>query len=109
MKILITGVGGTGKSTITKALNEKGVATLDLHDIPELFFLQNKETKERVIYTPSTASKDWYDATERFCDLDKLKEVFFEIKLIKMRKNCCPGESQHLELYINTGFLFPLE
>jgi broad-specificity NMP kinase len=34
MKILITGIAGTGKSTIVKALNEKGIVSLDLHDVP---------------------------------------------------------------------------
>ncbi len=74
MKILITGIAGTGKSTIIKALTEKGIAAVDLHDIPGLFFWQDKKTKEKVEYTP-VHSKEWFDTVDRICDLNKLKEI----------------------------------
>jgi dephospho-CoA kinase len=74
MKILITGIAGTGKTTITKALNERGVFSIDLHAIPGLFFWQNKETKEIVEYSP-VHSKDWFDIMERLCNIGMLKEM----------------------------------
>jgi broad-specificity NMP kinase len=36
MKVLITGIAGTGKSTIIKELNKKGIDAIDLHDVPDL-------------------------------------------------------------------------
>ena len=74
MKILITGIAGTGKSTIVKALNERGIVSIDLHDVPGLFFWQNKETKEKVEYSP-VHSKEWFDTVDRLCDIDKLKAM----------------------------------
>lgn len=77
MKVLLTGIAGTGKSTIVSMLNEKGVVSLDLHDIPDLFFWQNKKTKEKVEYTP-VVSRDWFDTVDRLCDISKLKEILSE-------------------------------
>lgn len=74
MKVLLTGIAGTGKSTIVKALNERGIFSLDLHDIPGLFFWQDKETKEKVEYTP-VESREWFDTVDRLCDISKLKEI----------------------------------
>jgi broad-specificity NMP kinase len=74
MKTLITGIAGTGKSTIVQELNKRGVEAIDLHDIPGLFFWQDNNTKERVKYSP-VHSKDWFDNVDRLCDIDKLKEI----------------------------------
>ncbi len=74
MKVLITGIAGTGKSTLIQALNERGVASLDLHDVPGLFFWQNKITGEKVEYQP-VHSQDWFDTVDRLCDIPKLKEI----------------------------------
>lgn len=74
MRVLITGVAGTGKSTIVKALNERGIASIDLHDVPGLFFWQDKETKQKVEYSP-VQSREWFDRVDRFCDIGRLKEI----------------------------------
>jgi len=74
MKTLLTGIAGTGKSTIVKALNEKGIAAMDLHDVPGLFFWQDKKTGEKVEYTPGR-SKEWFETVDRLCDTDRLKTM----------------------------------
>ncbi len=75
MKVLITGIAGTGKSTIIKELNERGVEAMDLHDVPGLFFRQDKETKAKVEYKP-VHSKEWFNTVDRICDIKQLKEIF---------------------------------
>jgi broad-specificity NMP kinase len=75
MKILITGIAATGKSTIVKALNERGIAAIDLHYVPDLFFWQDIKTKEKVEYTP-VHSREWFDTVDRLCSIKKLKEIF---------------------------------
>lgn len=74
MKVLITGIAGTGKSTIAKELTKRGVATIDLHDVPGLFFWQDKKTKETIEYAP-VHSKEWFDAVDRLCDIKKMNEL----------------------------------
>ncbi len=83
MKILITGIAGTGKSTLVKALNERGVVAIDLHDVPDLFFWQNKETKEKIEYSP-VHSREWFDTVDRLCDTNKLKEILSQYTDIVM-------------------------
>ncbi len=74
MKTLLTGIAGTGKSTLIKALKEKGIPAIDLHDIPGLFFWQDKETKQAVEYSP-VHSKEWFDTVDRLCNISMLKEL----------------------------------
>jgi len=50
-KIYITGISGTGKSTIAEELNKKGIYSIDIDS--EKFNLchwKNKETKEAVYF-----------------------------------------------------------
>ena len=74
MKILITGVAGTGKSAINKALNERGISSMDFSDIPDLCYWCNKITKGKIEYFPVSDIK-WFDLHERICDIKKLKKV----------------------------------
>lgn len=79
--MLLTGIAGTGKSTIVKELNERGVISLDLHDIPSLFFWQDKETKEKVEYAP-VESREWFDTVDRLCDIPKLRGILSQYQNI---------------------------
>jgi broad-specificity NMP kinase len=74
MKVLLTGVAGTGKSTLAEALAARGANAIDLHDIPGIFYWQDLKTKERVEYTPVHA-QDWFETVDRLCDIPKLKEI----------------------------------
>ncbi len=77
MKILITGVAGTGKSTIIKALNERGIRAIDLHDVPGLFYWRDIKTGQKVEYTP-VKSKAEFGTVDRTCDFEKLNKIFEE-------------------------------
>ena len=75
MKVFITGVAGTGKSTIAKALTECGITTVDFSDYPALRYWRNKITKEKSEYSPNN-DISWFDDHECVCDLDELKKLF---------------------------------
>lgn len=98
MKILITGIAGTGKSTITKALNDRGITALDLHDVPGLFFWQDKKTKEKVEYTPIHA-QDWFDGVERLCNIAQLKELLAQYDNIVMAGTGGDSQAEYLPLF----------
>jgi broad-specificity NMP kinase len=83
MKVLLTGIAGTGKSTIVKTLNERGIDAIDLHDVPDLFFWQDKTTKGKIDYTPGRP-KEWFDNVDRLCDIDQLKKILSQYDNIVM-------------------------
>ncbi|MBX4197207.1 AAA family ATPase [Candidatus Saccharibacteria bacterium] len=65
MKYLITGVAGTGKSTLAKELRRRGYAA---YDVEEGFsYYVDKQTGERCAY-PKQPSQEWYDQHERVFD-----------------------------------------
>ncbi len=97
-KILITGIAGTGKSTIVKALNEKGMVSIDLHDVPDLMFWQDKTTKEKVVYTP-IHSHDWFDTVERVCNIEKLKEILNEHENVIMAGTAGNNQTEYFPLF----------
>jgi len=77
MKVFITGVAGTGKSTIAKALTERGITTVDFSDYPALRYWRNKITKKKSDYSPNN-DMSWFDDHECVCDLDELKKLFVQ-------------------------------
>ena len=78
-KILITGVAGSGKSTISKTLNILGYEAYDIENINGLFAMYRKDTGELF--------KDYNDAdlekvknADWLCDVKKLKELLEQQK-----------------------------
>lgn len=65
MKYLITGVAGTGKSTLAKELRHRGYAA---YDVEEGFsYHTNRLTGERASY-PTNPTPEWYENHERVFD-----------------------------------------
>jgi broad-specificity NMP kinase len=79
MKILITGVAGTGKSTISKELNRRGITSIDFSDVSGMCYWRDKITKEKTEY-PITSDFNWFDSHERICNVERLKEILDEHK-----------------------------
>lgn len=65
MRYLITGVAGTGKSTLAKELRRRGYAAYDTEE--GFSYYVDKETGERCAY-PTQPSQEWYDRHERVFD-----------------------------------------
>lgn len=98
MKILITGIAGTGKSTIIKALNERRIIAIDLHDIPDLFFWQNKETGEKIDYAP-IQSLEWFNSIDRFCDIDMLNGILNQYDNVVVAGTTSGNQKDFLSLF----------
>ena len=73
MRYLITGVAGTGKSTVAEELKKRGYAAYDA-DAGYAFYV-NKATGKRV-YHPEKPSFEWYEQHERVFDEAEVEQIF---------------------------------
>ena len=72
-KYLITGVAGTGKSTVAKELQKRGYAAYDT-EVGFSYYV-NKQTGEKAAY-PAQPSLEWYAQHERVFDEQVLNNLF---------------------------------
>jgi broad-specificity NMP kinase len=73
-KFYITGVFGTGKSTLATELEKRSVTAFDIDSVAGLCHWRNRATHERADYQYGIG-KDWLDAHEWICDTEKLKSL----------------------------------
>lgn len=74
-KFYITGIAGTGKSTLAKELEKREIRIIDIDAMPELCHWKNKISGEKAEYY-SGIGKDWIEAHDYICDKDKLMKLF---------------------------------
>lgn len=98
MKVLLTGIAGTGKSTITKALKERGITAIDLHDVPNLCYWEDKVSKKRVGYSPVN-DREWFNMVHRFCDIGMLKAMLDQYGDVVMAGTAGDNQSEYLPLF----------
>lgn len=75
MKIYITGVSGSGKSSIARYLRDKGVFAVDIDD--EFAQWVNKNTKQPGDWNHER-SDEWYSQHGWTCNIEKLKQLLSE-------------------------------
>jgi broad-specificity NMP kinase len=73
MRYLITGVAGTGKSTLAKELRKRGYAAYDTEE--GFSYYVNKQTGQRDSY-PANPTQEWYDKHHRIFDEQVLANLF---------------------------------
>lgn len=76
MKVYITGVSGTGKTSISEALNTKGIESIDSDCISDW---RNKYTNKKVERRPD-GDDEWHASNKWICDIGKLKEILSRAK-----------------------------
>jgi dephospho-CoA kinase len=74
-KVYITGISGTGKSTISKILNSKGIYSISIDETEGLCLWKNKKTGERPKYD-AQLNKEFIETHEWVCDIEKLTKLF---------------------------------
>jgi len=98
MKILITGICGTGKSTISKALKDRGILSVDFSDVRGMCYWKDLKTEERVSYSP-IESLGWFKNKSYFCDLTKLKEVLNQHESVVITGVASGSTMEYLPLF----------
>lgn len=73
MKILITGVGGSGKTTLIKELSKRGDIGIDLDETNLCFWVDNN-TKKKSEYTEG-AGAEWLENHSWRLDVKSLQEL----------------------------------
>ena len=97
-KFYITGVSGTGKTTIAKALNDGGVYSFDIDAIPDLCHWKNKETGEKADWFPKIGT-DWIKAHNWICDAVMLKKLLDEQKENIVVVGIASNQDEYLDLF----------
>ena len=105
MKIYITGVSGTGKTTISKELKKRGITSFDVETIPGFCRWRNKETGKRAQYKPGIG-KDWINAHEWICDLEKLKGFLKKQKGDIVAVGITANQNDYLDLFDKVFLLY---
>ncbi len=74
MRILITGISGTGKTTTLAELQKHGYAVIDL-DATGICKWKNKETQEVTEYGPDGRDLEWLNLHGWYCDIPTLQKL----------------------------------
>lgn len=77
-KILVTGVSGTGKTTVCRELENSDIKTIEVDETPRLSYWVNKKTKEKLIKKADFSEK-FLSEYEWICDVELLPKLVDEI------------------------------
>ncbi len=97
-KIYITGVSGTGKSSISRILNEKGICSISIDETEGLCLWKNKVTGERPDYN-AKLNKEFTEAHEWICDIEKLKKIVEVDKEVIVVVGVASNQNDFLHLF----------
>lgn len=73
-KIFITGISGTGKTTVSEELQKRGFHAISIDEVKGLCSWRNRETGERTTGQVEL-NKEFTDTHKWICDIDQLKEL----------------------------------
>ncbi len=76
-KYFITGIAGTGKSTIGNEFRKLGYEVFDIDAVEGLCHWKNKQTGNEAKYDTGVG-KEWLEAHDWVCDIPKLQELLEE-------------------------------
>ena len=96
-KIYITGISGTGKSAIAKELEKRGVLAFSIDEVDDLcHWVDRKTGKITHDYEPT---RDWLDAHDWICDIEKLKKLLSGEKEVVIATGISTNQDEYLNLF----------
>ncbi len=97
-KIYITGVSGTGKSTINKELDKRGIFNISIDAVKGLCSWQNKQTGEKVEYH-FDGDAAWFEKYDWTCDIEQLKKLMNVNKELVVVTGIAGNQNNYLPLF----------
>ncbi len=94
MKIYVTGVSGTGKTSVAKALTTEGITAID---IDYLSHWEHAQTGERTGWEPG-ASDEWHESHVWLCDISELKKTLKGTQNIAV-VGYASNQAEYIELF----------
>lgn len=73
-KIYITGISGSGKTTIAKVLKEQGIEAYDLDEISNMCYWVDRVTGEIINYE-AKLDRPFIEAHKWICNIERIKEL----------------------------------
>ena len=70
----ITGISGTGKTTIANILKEKGIQAYSIDEVPKLCFWVNKND-EKIVDYEAKLDQTFINSNKWICDVKMLKDI----------------------------------
>lgn len=101
----ITGVAGTGKSTIGAELKNYGYTVFDIDKIEGLCHWKHKQTGEKAIYHTGVG-KDWIDAHDWLCDFERLKKMLDAEEKNAIVVGIASNQEAHFDLFNKVFLLY---
>lgn len=99
-KVFITGVSGTGKTTLAEELKNRGIRVIDVDHIPGLCSWVNNETGDEVaIANIANIDNKFIDEHDYVCNIEKLESMMNESSNLVMVFGSVGDNSKLLPLF----------
>lgn len=97
-KIYITGISGTGKTTVAEELNKKNIYSISIDETPDLCFWVNKKTGDKVGYE-EILNKEFIDSHSWVCDVEYLKKLMDKEGKLVVVLGIASNQKNYLNLF----------
>lgn len=97
-KIFITGISGTGKTTIYEELIKRNYYAISLDETDDLCYWVNRETKER-IHGYFELNRDFTSQHQWICDIEYLKKLINLDKELVFVLGSASNQDQFINLF----------